>query len=145
MKRILKIGMDVHTTNYTLCAMEPIIGEDDRVFATIKVTPDYKNILMFIENLKLKLGLNDEYDIQRGYEAGCLGYKSKDLRARQNGNAADVIAYADKANTRLRSRYYKFIRHGKKRNVAVAAIARELACFVWGLPGGSAVKNLSAM
>ena len=34
MKRILKIGMDVHTTNYTLCAMEPIIGEDDRVFAT---------------------------------------------------------------------------------------------------------------
>ena len=60
--------MDVHTTNYTLCAMEPIIGEDDRVFATIKVTPDYKNILMFIENLKLKLGLNDEYDIQCGYD-----------------------------------------------------------------------------
>ena len=74
MKRILKIGMDVHTTNYTLCAMEPIIGEDDRVFATIKVTPDYKNILLFIENLKTKLGLNDEYDIQCGYEAGCLGY-----------------------------------------------------------------------
>ena len=23
--------------------------------------------------------------------------------------------------------------HGKKRNVAVAAIARELACFVWGM------------
>ena len=368
MKRILKIGMDVHTTNYTLCAMEPIIGEDDRVFATIKVTPDYKNILLFIENLKMKLGLNDEYDIQCGYEAGCLGYslynqltaagvkcvilapttmltpqgvriktdmrdaymiaqclsyggyhavyiptedddsvkeylrmrndhklalkkikqqinafcirhgfcydgtkwtqahlkwlkkleirnalyretldeymasyeeqeakiegydkrieeiaeqakyhdkvkklecflgikthtalslivetgdferfakgnqyasylglapgensssdsihrlgitkagnshlrqllieasggickgavghKSKELRERQNGNTAEVIAYADKANTRLRSRYYKFIRHGKKRNVAVAAIARELACFVWGM------------
>lgn len=74
MKRILKIGMDVHTTNYTLCAMEPVIGEEDRVFATIKVTPDYKNILMFIENLKLKLGLDNEYDIQCGYEAGCLGY-----------------------------------------------------------------------
>lgn len=54
--------------------MEPIIGEDDRVFATIKVTPDYKNILLFIENLKTKLGLNDEYDIQCGYEAGCLEY-----------------------------------------------------------------------
>lgn len=368
MKRILKIGMDVHTTNYTLCTMEPVIGEEDRVFATIKVTPDYKNILMFIENLKLKLGLNNDYDIQCGYEAGCLGYslynqltaagvkcvilapttmltqqgvriktdmrdahmiaqclsyggyhavyipteddnsvkeylrmrndhklalkktkqqinafcirhgfcyegtkwtqahlkwikkleitnalyretldeymasyeeaeakierfdkrieeiseqtkyyervkrlgcflgikthtalslivetgdferfakgsqyaaylglapgensssdsihrlgitkagnshlrqlliesaggickgavghKSKDLRARQNGNTAEVIAYADKANTRLRSRYYKLIRHGKKRNVAVAAIARELACFVWGM------------
>lgn len=29
-----------------------------------KVTLDYKNILMLIENLKLKLRLNDEYDIQ---------------------------------------------------------------------------------
>ena len=74
MKRILKIGMDVHTTNYTLCAMEPVIGEEDRVFTTIKVTTDYKNILMFIADLKLKLGLDNEYDIQCGYEAGCLGY-----------------------------------------------------------------------
>ena len=367
MYRIIKIGMDVHSTNYTLCAMEPVIGEEDRVFATIKVTPDYKNILMFIENLKMKLGMDNKYDIQCGYEAGCLGYslynqltsagvkcvilapttmltqqgvriktdardahmiaqclsyggyhavyiptqeddsvkeylrmrddhklalkkikqqinafclrhgyhydgtkwtikhlkwikslevgalyretldeymasyeeqeakierydkrieeiageekyqekvkrlgcflgikthtalsllvetgdferfakgnryaaylglapgensssdsihrtgitkagnshlrqllieaaggickgavghKSKELRARQNGNPAEVIAYADKANTRLRSRYYKFIRHGKKRNVAVAATARELACFIWGM------------
>lgn len=371
MYRILKIGMDVHSKNYTLCAMEPVIGEEDRIFATIKVTPDYKNILMFIENLKLKLGFYDQYDIQCGYEAGCLGYslynqltaagvkcvilapttmltqqgtriktdardarmiaqclsyggyhavyipteedaavkeylrmrddhklalkkvkqqinafclrhgyhyegtkwtlahlkwlkkldmkglyretleeymasyeeqtakierfdkrieeiaaqeryqekvkrlgcflgirthtalslivetgdftrfakgntyaaylglvpgehsssdnvnrlgitkagnshlrlllveasggickgavghKSKDLKARQNGNAAEVIAYADKANTRLRSKYYKMIRHGKKRNVAVAAVARELACFVWGMMTGN--------
>ena len=367
MKRILRIGMDVHSTNYTLCAMEPVLGEDDRIFANIQVSPDYKNIILFIENLKMKLGLNNEYDIVCGYEAGCLGYslynqltgagikcvilapttmftpqgkrvktdardarmiaqclsyggyravyipteeddsvkeylrmrddhklalkkvkqqinafclrhghhyagtkwtvthwkwlkklelsemyretldeymasyeeqtakierfdtriaeiasqekyqekvkkltcflgikthtalslivetgdferfakgntyaaflglapgenssgehvnrtgitkagnshlrvllieaaggickgaighKSKDLRARQNGNTAEVIAYADKANTRLRSRYYRLIRHGKKRNVAVAAIARELACFVWGM------------
>ena len=48
MKRIIRIGMDVHSTNYTLCAMEPIIGEDDRIFATIDVAPNYKNILMFI-------------------------------------------------------------------------------------------------
>ena len=64
---------------------------------------------------------------------GAVGHKSKDLRARQNGNAAEVIAYADKANTRLRSKYYRMIRHGKKRNVAVAAVARERACFVWGM------------
>ncbi len=64
---------------------------------------------------------------------GQIGHKSKDLRAKQNGNTAKVIAYADKANTRLRSRYYRYIRHGKKRNVAIAAIARELACFVWGI------------
>ena len=367
MKRIIRIGMDVHSTNYTLCAMEPILGGEDRIFANIQVTPDYKNIILFIEDLKVKLGLDAKYDILCGYEAGCLGYslynqltaagirceilapttmltpqgiriktdardalmiaqclayggyhavyvpteeddsikeylrmrddhklalkkikrqlnaftlrhgvhysgkkwtathckwlkqlelapmyrevlneymasyeeqtakierfdlrieelanqekyqkkvkkltcflgikthtalslivetgdferfakgntyaaylglapgenssgehiqrdgitkagnshlrlllieaaggickgaighKSKDLKARQNGNAAEVIAYADRANTRLRSRYYKFIRHGKKRNVAVAAIARELACFVWGM------------
>ena len=69
MKRIIRIGMDVHSTNYTLCAMEPIIGEDDRIFATIDVTPDYKNILMFIESLKMKLGVDNQYDIQCGYEA----------------------------------------------------------------------------
>ena len=367
MYRIIKIGMDVHSKNYTLCAMEPVIGEEDRIFANIQVTADYKNVLMFIEKLKLKLGLDNEYDIVCGYEAGCLGYslynqltaagvkcvilapttmltqqgkrvktdardalmiaqclsyggyhavyipteeddsvkeylrmrddhrdalkkikqqinalclrhgyhydgtkwtikhvtwlrklelsplyretlneymasydeqtakierfdkrieeiaeqerylekvkrlgcflgikthtalslvvetgdfarfvkgntyaaflglapgenssgdkinrtgiskagnrhlrlllieaargickgavghKSKELRSRQNGNSAEVIAYADKANTRLRSRYYKFIRHGKTKNVAVAAVARELACFVWGM------------
>lgn len=43
--------------------------------------------------------------------------------------------YAEKVKklTRLRSRYYKFIRHGKARNIAVAAVARELACFIWGM------------
>jgi transposase len=64
---------------------------------------------------------------------GAIGHKSKALRQRQQGNSAEVIAYADKANARLRSKYYRLIRHGKKRNVAVAAIARELACFVWGM------------
>ena len=29
------------------------------------------------------------------------------------------------------------IRHGKKTNVAVAAVARELACFVWGMMTGN--------
>ena len=75
---------------------------------------------------------------------GAVGHKSKDLWQRQNGNPADVIAYADKANTRLRSRYYKFIRHGKKRNAAVAAIARELACFIWGMMTGNISKRKPA-
>ena len=29
------------------------------------------------------------------------------------------------------------IRHGKKKNVAVAAVARELACFIWGMMAGN--------
>ena len=371
MNRIIKIGMDVHSSNYTLCAMEPTIGTEDRVFGEIQIAPDYKEIICFIESLKMKLGLSDDYSIECGYEAGCLGYtlyhqltgagikcvilapttmltqqgkriktdkrdahliakclcyggyhpvyiptgeddavkeylrmrddhklahkklkqqinafvlrhghlytgtkwtikhiswlkkleldpmhretlneymasyeeqeakierydkrieeiaaearyqenakklgcflgirthtalslivetgdfkrfakgntyaaflglapgehssstsinrlgiskagnthlrsllieaarglckgaighKSKELRSRQSGQSADVIAYADKANTRLRSKYYKMIRHGKKKNVAVAAVARELACFIWGMMTGN--------
>ena len=74
MNRIIKIGMDVHSTNYTLCAMEPTIGAEDRVFGEIQVAPDYKEILLFIESLKMKLGFLDDYSIECGYEAGCLGY-----------------------------------------------------------------------
>jgi hypothetical protein len=29
------------------------------------------------------------------------------------------------------------IRHGKAKNVAVAAVARELACFFWGMMSGN--------
>ena len=371
MNRIIKIGMDVHSTNYTLCAMEPTIGAEDRIFGEIQVAPDYKEVLCFIESLKMKLGFFDDYSIECGYEAGCLGYtlyhqltgagikcvilapstmltqqgqriktdrrdarliaqclcyggyhpvyiptgeddavkeyvrmrddhklalkklkqqinafvlrhghqyagtkwtikhliwlsklelhpmyretlneymtsyeeqeakierydkrieeiaaearykdkaeklgcflgirthtalslivetgdfkrfakgntyaaflglapgehssstsinrlgisktgnahlrcllieaaksickgaighKSKELRSRQNEQSAEVIAYADKANTRLRSKYYRMIRHGKKKNVSVAAVARELACFIWGMMTGN--------
>ena len=73
----------------------------------------------------------------KGICKGAIGHKSKELRSRQNGQAADVIAYADKANTRLRSKHYKMIRHGKKKNVAVAAVARELACFIWSMMTGN--------
>jgi transposase len=64
---------------------------------------------------------------------GNIGYKSKDLKKRQQGNSVQVISYADRANSRMRSKYYRLIRHGKKKNIAIAAIARELACFVWGM------------
>ena len=74
MNIILKIGMDVHSTNYTLCAMEPTIGAEDRVYGTVQVAPDYKEVICFIEALKVKLGLNHNYSIECGYEAGCLGY-----------------------------------------------------------------------
>lgn len=371
MNRIIKIGMDVHSTNYTLCAMEPTFGSEERVFGETQVAPDYKEVLLFITSLKMKLGVDNKYSIECGYEAGCLGYtlyhqltgagikcvilapttmltqqgkriktdkrdahliaqclcyggyhpvyiptgeddsvkeylrmrddhklalkklkqqinafalrhghkyegtkwtqkhlawlkkleldsmyretmdeylasydqqeakierfdkrieeiasekqyqanvkklgcllgikthtalslivetgdfkrfakgntyaaflglapgehssstsinrtgiskagnthlrmllieaakricrgrvgaKSKELRSRQNGQSAEVIAYADRANERLRSKYYRMIRHSKKQNVAVAAIARELACFIWGMMTGN--------
>ena len=70
----------------------------------------------------------------QSYSRGKAGYKSKELKARQTGNTPQVIAYADKANERLRRRYYKMVlNNSKKHNVAKTAIARELACFMWGM------------
>ena len=74
MNRIIKIGMDVHSKNYTLCAMEPTIGAEDRIYGEVQVAPDYKEVICFIESLKMKLGFYDDYSIECGYEAGCLGY-----------------------------------------------------------------------
>ena len=51
---------------------------------------------------------------------GQVGYKSKDLKRRQSKCSGEVVAYADKANERLRRKYFKMV-------------ARELACFIWGM------------
>lgn len=70
----------------------------------------------------------------QAYTRGAVGHKSKALKQRQQGNTPQVIAYADKANERLRRRFYKMtLSKGVNRNVAAVAIARELACFMWGL------------
>lgn len=70
----------------------------------------------------------------QSYTRGQPGHKSKLLAARQEGNTPAVIAYADRANERLRRRYYRLtLNHGKKANVAKTAVARELACFIWGM------------
>lgn len=79
----------------------------------------------------------------KGICKGAIGHKSKELRSRQSGNPAEVVACADKANTHLRNKYYKMIRHGKKKNVAVAAIARELAYFFWDIMTGN-IRIVSA-
>ncbi|MBQ6334692.1 MAG: IS110 family transposase [Erysipelotrichaceae bacterium] len=73
MKRIIKIGMDVHTTNYTLCVFEPSFEHEGTVHYITQVKPEVKNIIDVIDNLKKKLS-DDELDITCGYEAGCLGY-----------------------------------------------------------------------
>ena len=74
----------------------------------------------------------------QSYTRGAIGHKSVALKQRQNGCTAEVIAYADKANERLRRRFYKMtLSKGVKRNVATTAIARELACFIWGMMTGN--------
>ena len=70
----------------------------------------------------------------QSYSRGTIGFKSKELKKRQEGNPPEVVAYADRANERLRRRYYRMtLKNGTKRNVAIVAVARELACFIWGM------------
>jgi len=68
----------------------------------------------------------------QSYGRGVVGAKSKALKSRQFGNEPKVIAYADKANERLKRKFYK-IQFRSKRNIAVTAVAREMACFIWGM------------
>lgn len=64
------------------------------------------------------------------------GVKSKKLRARQAGQPGSVIAYADKGVARMQRKYARLLHAGKANHKAVTAIARELACFVWGMSTG---------
>lgn len=70
----------------------------------------------------------------QSYTRGNIGHKSNALKQRQQGNPPEIIAYADKANERLRRRFYMMtLKKGVNRNIAATAIARELACFIWGM------------
>jgi len=69
MNSILYVGMDVHTSNYTICTYAP---EEDRVFALVQVEPDHLNIVRYINRLKEHHGQGTR--IVCGYEAGGLGY-----------------------------------------------------------------------
>lgn len=73
----------------------------------------------------------------QSYTRGNVGHKSIALKQRQKGCPSEVIAYADRGNERLRRRFYRMtLNKGINRNVAVTAIARELACFMWGWKQG---------
>ena len=73
-------------------------------------------------------------EASQSYARGQAGHKSKALAERQEGNSPAVIQYADKANERLRRKFYRLtLKNSKKANVAKTAIARELACFIWGM------------
>lgn len=63
---------------------------------------------------------------------GARGYKSKALKSRQKGLSPDTIAYCDQCTNRLMKRFTRLTVH-KRYNVAITAIARQLACFIWGI------------
>ena len=73
------------------------------------------------------------------YSRGAVGKKSKAQKERQAGNSPEVIAYADRAVDRLKRKYQRIALHSRA-NIAKTAVARELACFIWGMMTG----NISA-
>jgi transposase len=58
---------------------------------------------------------------------------SRELRLRQEEQPKPIREIAWTAQTRLCARYRKLVRTGKPANVVTAAIARELAGFVWAI------------
>lgn len=74
----------------------------------------------------------------QSYTRGAIGHKSIALKKRQEGCSPEIIVYADKANERLRRRFYKLtLSKGINRNKTTTAIARELSCFIWGMMTGN--------
>jgi transposase len=55
------------------------------------------------------------------------------IRKRRDGQRAELVAIAKKADDRLHRRYRRLTGRGKRSTVAVTAIARELAGFVWAI------------
>ena len=62
-----------------------------------------------------------------------IGCKSKALKQCQEVCNSEIIAYADKANVKLRKKHYHIIKNWKKHNVLKAVIAKELSCFIWAM------------
>src|SRR6516162_497236 len=58
---------------------------------------------------------------------------SRELRLRQEEQPGPIREIAWKAQLRLCARYRKLARSGKPANVVTAAIARELAGFIWAI------------
>jgi transposase len=58
---------------------------------------------------------------------------SERLAARRKGCPATVLQIARRAQERLHRKYWRLVGRGKSNSVAVAAVARELAGFVWAV------------
>lgn len=59
--------------------------------------------------------------------------RSVTFKARWKGQPQPVVDHAFKAQERLHRRYFRLTSRGKPASVAVVAVARELAGFVWAI------------
>ncbi|TDG02101.1 IS110 family transposase [Paraburkholderia guartelaensis] len=58
---------------------------------------------------------------------------SKDIQSRQEGIPKPIVDRAWDAQLRLCGRYRRLVARGKTRQVAIIAVARELAAFIWDI------------
>jgi len=58
---------------------------------------------------------------------------SRELALRRRDAVPDVLAIARKAQARWHRRYWRLVSRGKRQTVAVTAVARELAGFIWAI------------
>ena len=65
MSTTVYIGMDVHSTNYTLSSY---IFEEDKHFATVKLSPETNSILNYIKRIRKEYG--DDTDVEQSISEG---------------------------------------------------------------------------
>ena len=98
---IAYVGIDAHTTNYTLSTY--LEGSKAPV-NTNTYSPSVANIVNYCKGIRKKFG--NDTEIITGYEAGCLGFKLKrDLE--MNGLTAKVLAPASITGTEINRRRRK--------------------------------------
>ena len=148
-EKVQNMGCFLGIKTHTALSMVVEIGDFNR----FEKAPKFAGFLGLVPSEDSSGDKNNRYSITKAgnshlrrlmveaaqsYTRGNVGHKSLALKERQKGCSAEVIAYADKANERLRRRFYKMtLNKGVNRNVATTAIARELACFMWGMATGN--------
>lgn len=100
MSSILYIGMDVHTTNFTVCAYR--IG-NEAVFGETSFTASADNIEVYLDTLRNNEENPKEVEFICGYEAGCLGY-SLYRELEKKGIKCKILAPSTMATSPLDSR-----------------------------------------
>ena len=71
MSTVLYVGMDVHSTSYSLATFA--LGDREARFE-LKIEPDYEQVLQYLGTVRRQLAdALGEVEFVCGYEAGCLG------------------------------------------------------------------------
>ena len=100
------IGIDAHTTNYTLATR---IDNKDKALNVNTYSPLLSNIINYCKGVRKQYGKKgEELKITIGYEAGCLGFKLKrDIEEKDKSLHCIVIAPASIPGTAVNRKRHK--------------------------------------